>query len=231
MPHSAQDQELRRFARKSISNDCAPVLHNNGTLRIGCGNRVMFAAKATLADAHGELRLCDAIAASNASSRSESPYDVRARGPPTLRALELGDQAMNITQNPYLHDLIATESEHCGAHILNWLSGRSDPEDLTTLRSAVRKAGERLVFFGNDFFDFDGEIRKGVLDEVNVFCELRVPIFVLSQRAAESYVLSQQDRNESLIEAIPQLMAKALDQLPVSAPPPIFHRIASFCHP
>jgi len=94
--------------------------------------------------------------------------------------LELGDQAINITQKPNLHDLIATESEHCGTRILNRPSGRGDPEDLTTLRSAVRKAGERLVFFGNDFFDLVGEIRKGALDEVNVLCELRVAIFVLS---------------------------------------------------
>jgi hypothetical protein len=89
---------------------------------------------------------------------------------------------------------------------------------LASMRPAVCKASERLVSFGDHFFDFVGEIRKSSLDEVNVFPELVVPIFALSQRAPKLYVFGQQYRNEALIEAVPHLMVEALDQLPVSVP-------------
>jgi hypothetical protein len=49
------------------------------------------------------------------------------------------------------------------------------------MRTAICQASERLVLFGDHFFDFVGEIRKGSLDEINVFRELSVPIFALSQ--------------------------------------------------
>jgi hypothetical protein len=67
---SRADQELGGFARTSASNDCAPVLRNkvHRTLRIGCGNRTMFAAKAALAGARGEFR--------RRPSRSQRPAQV-----------------------------------------------------------------------------------------------------------------------------------------------------------
>jgi hypothetical protein len=55
---SRADQELCRFARKLISDDRAPVLHDKAhrTLRIGCGNRAMFAAKIALAGADRKFK-------------------------------------------------------------------------------------------------------------------------------------------------------------------------------
>jgi hypothetical protein len=98
-----------------------------------------------------------------------------------LNPLELGHQAKDIAENPYLGDLVASESEHCGASILNSSSRRGDIKKLALMRSAVRETSERFVSLGDHFFDFIGKIRESSLDQVNVFSELGMSIFVLSQ--------------------------------------------------
>jgi hypothetical protein len=59
-----------------------------------------------------------------------------------LNPLELGHQAKDITENPYLGDLVAAVSEHRGTGILNSSSSCRDVEKLTSMRTAryVRRA-------------------------------------------------------------------------------------------
>jgi nucleotidyltransferase/DNA polymerase involved in DNA repair len=95
--------------------------------------------------------------------------------------VELGHQVKDITENPYLGDLVAAVSEHRGTGILNSSSSCRDVEKLTSMRTAVCETSERLVYFRDHLFDFVGKIRKGLPHEINVSCKLGVPIFALTQ--------------------------------------------------
>ncbi len=118
---------------------------------------------------------------------------------------------MHIAKNPQVSDQTIPKRKECCASPLDLLPCWPETEEVSAMHSRETHSGKTLLALFNQVKNVTLVCTKGLMNEIDIFGKLGMPILARAEGASEREIRLQQQGNRRLVVLVPHVIVELMN--------------------